>query len=48
MAEVRVEQLLRQDQLMAEIDASRESNEELRMTNEELCKSLQQIDERFV
>jgi len=46
MAEVRVEQVLRQDQFMAEIDASRASNEELCKANEELCKDLQQLGER--
>jgi len=45
MAEARVEQLLRQDQLMAEIDVSRASNEELCKANEELHKNLQQLDE---
>jgi len=33
MAEAQAEQLLRQDQLMAEIDVSRASNEELRKAN---------------
>ena len=45
MAKVQAEQLLKQDQLMAEIDVSRASNDELRMTNEKLCRSLQQIGE---
>jgi len=47
MAEPRVEQLLRQGQLMAEIDVSRVSNEELCKANEELHNNLQQLVERF-
>jgi len=45
MAEVRTEQVLKQDQFMAEIDASQTSNEELRKANEELRKDLQQLGE---
>jgi len=45
IAEARAEQVLRQDQLMAEIDASRANSEELRKANEELCKNLQQLDQ---
>jgi len=45
IAEARAEQLLRQDQLKEEIDASRASKDELRKTNEELCRSLQNLDE---
>jgi len=45
MVEAQAEQLLRQDQLRAEIDVSRASNEELRKANEELRKNLQQLDE---
>ena len=45
MAEARAEHLLRQDQLMVEIDVSQVSSEELRKTNEELRKNLQQLDE---
>ena len=37
--------MLRQDQLMAEIDASRANIEELRKANMELCKNLQQLDQ---
>ena len=40
MAEVRVEQVIRQDQLMVEIDVSRASNDEFWRTNEELRRSL--------
>jgi len=36
MAEARAEQMLRKDQLMAEIDMSRASSEVLRKANEEL------------
>ena len=36
MAKVRAEQLLRQDQLIAEIDVSRASNDELRKTNDDM------------
>jgi len=46
IAEARDEQVLRQDQLMAEIDASQANSEELRKANEELRKSLQQCDQR--
>jgi len=46
MAEVRAEQVLRQDQFMAKMDASRASNEEVRKANEELRKNLQQLGER--
>jgi len=46
MVEARAEQLPRQDQLMAKIDLSRTSNEELCKANEELCRNLQQLDER--
>ena len=45
MVEARVEQLVRQDQMMVEIDVSRASSEKLRKANEELCKNLQP-DER--
>jgi len=45
MAEVQVEQVLRQDQFMEEIDAPWESNEELRKANEELRKDLLQLGE---
>ena len=46
MAESRGKQLLKQDQLMAKIDAFRAINDELRKTNEELRRSLQQLDKR--
>jgi len=45
IAEARAEQVLRQDQLMAEIDVSRANSEELHKANEELRKSLQQLDQ---
>ena len=48
IAGARVEQLLKQDQLMAEIDASQANNEELCKANEELCKNLQQLDQRTI
>jgi len=40
MVEIRVEQVLRQDQFRAELDVLRASNEELRKDNEELCRDL--------
>jgi len=43
-AKARAEQVLLQNELMAEIDASRAANEELRKTNEDLCRNLQQRD----
>jgi len=46
MSEARAEQLLKQDQLMVEIDVSQARNEELCKTKEELCMSIQQLDER--
>ena len=45
IAEARAEQLLRQDQLMVEIDASQANSEELRKANEKLCKNLQHLDQ---
>jgi len=46
IAEAQAEQLLRQDQLMEEIDASRANIEEFHKANEELRKNLQQLDQR--
>jgi len=46
IAEAQAEKVLMQDQLMAEIDASRAISEELRKINEDLRKSLQQRDQR--
>ena len=46
MAEVRAEQVLRQDQFRAELDVPRASNEELRKANEELRRDLQRLGER--
>jgi len=46
MAEVRVEQVHRQDQFKTELDASRVSNEELHKANEELRRDLQRLGER--
>jgi len=43
-AEASAEQVLLQDQFMVEIEASRAANEELRKTNKDLCKNLQQHD----
>jgi len=47
LAEVRVEQALRQDQFMVELNASQTSNEELRRANEELRRDLQRLGERI-
>jgi len=47
MTDARVGQILMQDQLMTEIDASRANNEELCKTNKDLRKSLQQYGQRF-
>jgi len=44
--EAQAEQLLRQNQLMAEIDASQAYSEELCKANEELRKNLQQLEQR--
>ena len=48
IAEAWAEQLLRQDQLMVEMDASRANNEELHKANEELRKNLQQLDQHSI
>ena len=45
LAEVRVEQTLRQDQFRVKSDASWTSNEELRKANEELRRDLQRLGE---
>lgn len=45
LAEVRVEQELRQDQFRVELDALRTSNEELCRVNEELRRDLQRLGE---